>query len=1533
MASFLILNGLGIYSIVENTKADIPEDPFEKITIFGFIRDNDTLQGIQDAIVSLFIDFGIDLILVDSIITDNSGYYSIQTYEIGLFYINASADGYIDNGQNILCNVLEGLYQVDINLDSVKQINNPPEINSESPTNESVDTSISITELSAFISDTDGDILDWAIETSPNIGLSSGQTVDGAITCNIPPLDYSTTYTWFVNVTDGANSDNATFTFTTEDEPIGTVDISCDKTPLVIGLDENTTLTFTVTYEGETVNGKLRIDNMTDRGNYNQTWIITNFNGIIDQGGITSLEVDVIDGIAIVNDVTADDLYSGATEKNITFWFKPNNGDYARANGQLPVQIPDVSPSSQFIPLGQTSIVTLTASGRGQNLEGIFIGLDGCGLEFTNNDGFTGSNGTIQFSITPTTTGIIDIHVIDEGRIIDSKIFVTSWALDIDTAISVIEEGDFNVIITNLHNGNPVEGANVELVGIGTITTDSNGQATFVAPSVSSDTDFQIIATKNGYLSDSSTIRIINVPSLVVLAPAEVNENSFFTVNITDEFGNPVENVSVELVDSGVENGTTNNSGCVEFTAPDVYNNTTYSIIAQKEGYLNGFSQIEIINIQLEIENITSNNTIICGYITDISNSSPIINAQVNFYWIWNNYNLLLENSTFTNAQGFFKIDIDEIVNDQFLIFVEAEGYFTNYIQEEEIIENDTLWMNISLNPGAPESSSKICGYINDSATGNPIENALVIMQWDEYYYYYMLKINFSDDNGFYNIYVPAGHGVLVIYADGYYAENKLYYFYSNETIWANFSLNLLPPDTSTICGYITDEETGEPVKDIEILVRIYYENGFGIYNITQTDSYGFYSINVPSEEIEISISIDDVRYYDFYEWFEYIIIEENGVRWINITLEPRPEKNSILCGYVKNKDTGEPVNNAYIEINLRDENGHYSWDEIYTDSNGYFTINIAAGEIDLYISAEGYFSEYNEYDDITIGENENLIVNITLMPYPLENSKIEGLVLDANTGVKIETAYISLSWRDEQGHYDSNSTFTDANGSYSMNIAAGEIDLYISAEGYFSEYNEYDDITIGENETLIINISLYPRPEKNSVICGQITDDSTGQSISGVDIYIEWKDNYGHSEQWYTYSNSSGFYSKNVAEGQIRLSFYDYEYFDYITEWFNISEGETIWINISLSSKYIIDLIVNDAKDGKLDLSWEIDNSEVTIDHFNIYRDGYYLTTVTTTSYQDTGLVNGQYYQYHVIAADDTYGIIGYSYYVYGTPTASQNNNDDNNNDDNGNTGDTGTTGTTESTDQPITEPADDYASGEVVDTDNTDEEDEENQEPIPNNPPIKPDFTGPTEGNTNVEYSYTANSTDPDGHQIKYFIEWGDGSNTVTEYLPSGTSITRKHKWTKPGIYHVSVAAFDDYDNGNGSWSKKAYLTVLIDSYKINGELQGYLVDTDNDGRYELFYDEKTNIETLVQMQDELTYIIDTNNDNEGDYIYDLSLDSATPIKSEVEENSKVNNISTELIIFVIITITSIALIGIAYYMFRKNKTNIEPEKEEFE
>ncbi|UCD13256.1 MAG: hypothetical protein JSW60_06775 [Thermoplasmatales archaeon] len=89
-------------------------------------------------------------------------------------------------------------------------------------------------------------------------------------------------------------------------------------------------------------------------------------------------------------------------------------------------------------------------------------------------------------------------------------------------------------------------------------------------------------------------------------------------------------------------------------------------------------------------------------------------------------------------------------------------------------------------------------------------------------------------------------------------------------------------------------------------------------------------------------------------------------------------------------------------------------------------------------------------------------------------------------------------------------------------------------------------------------------------------------------------------------------------------------------------------------------------------------------------------------------------------------------------------------------------------------------------------------------NNPPDRPKMAGPLSGRVGARYVYDIFTEDPDGDNVSYYIEWGDGTSTGwTDYYPSGMPISIKHTWYRKGTYLVRCRAKDVYDFESGWWT----------------------------------------------------------------------------------------------------------------------------------
>ncbi len=101
-----------------------------------------------------------------------------------------------------------------------------------------------------------------------------------------------------------------------------------------------------------------------------------------------------------------------------------------------------------------------------------------------------------------------------------------------------------------------------------------------------------------------------------------------------------------------------------------------------------------------------------------------------------------------------------------------------------------------------------------------------------------------------------------------------------------------------------------------------------------------------------------------------------------------------------------------------------------------------------------------------------------------------------------------------------------------------------------------------------------------------------------------------------------------------------------------------------------------------------------------------------------------------------------------------------------------------------------------------------------FPNAPPDIPVINGPIKGTTGGDYNFTFITTDQDGDNVYYYIDWGDGTNS--DYIgpyPSGQQIIKNHTWTTKGTYTIQAKAKDTKGEELNIWGK---LTFTVNKNK---------------------------------------------------------------------------------------------------------------------
>jgi hypothetical protein len=79
-------------------------------------------------------------------------------------------------------------------------------------------------------------------------------------------------------------------------------------------------------------------------------------------------------------------------------------------------------------------------------------------------------------------------------------------------------------------------------------------------------------------------------------------------------------------------------------------------------------------------------------------------------------------------------------------------------------------------------------------------------------------------------------------------------------------------------------------------------------------------------------------------------------------------------------------------------------------------------------------------------------------------------------------------------------------------------------------------------------------------------------------------------------------------------------------------------------------------------------------------------------------------------------------------------------------------------------------------------------------NHPPYPPMIAGPAQGKVGISYNYTISTMDPDGDNVSYWVEWGDGTHDGwIGPISSGEHIMVNHTWAERGSYLIKAKAKD--------------------------------------------------------------------------------------------------------------------------------------------
>jgi hypothetical protein len=417
--------------------------------------------------------------------------------------------------------------------------------------------------------------------------------------------------------------------------------------------------------------------------------------------------------------------------------------------------------------------------------------------------------------------------------------------------------------------------------------------------------------------------------------------------------------------------------------------------------------------------------------------------------------------------------------------------------------------------PGAAKAApidGWIAGTVTDGA--NPIDNAFVL---------YMPMMGRGDVMGFgwtdlagqYNVTVIGGLQYLVmVFHGGYWATNATITVTSGATTVLDVDMvSVSPtPEDVTLTGFVKDE-LGNPVTVGHVLGFVNDPATMGegppLYgNSTAPDGAGQYTINVVPSAIGGGAASVEVPGYGLIDNSTTNPFVSGMTYWINITLRQTiSTDDAAIDGHVTDESTGLPIEGVVISYE-----GWNNWTEgiyntSFTDSSGYYLMNVTNGTANIWFSKLGY-SSY-QYMDVSVPSGTTVTFDAVLIPTV---ATIKGNVTVFGSGTPVASARVILT--DGLGNYSI--AITGGSGSYDLDAFAGDgLWLMAEADGYG---RSMIPVNVSSGDTLYFDFQLM---RFDSWLAGTVTDSFSGLPIPGAGIFV-YNANYSAWES----TNMTGHYN-----------------------------------------------------------------------------------------------------------------------------------------------------------------------------------------------------------------------------------------------------------------------------------------------------------------------------------------------------------------------------------------------------------------------
>lgn len=409
-----------------------------------------------------------------------------------------------------------------------------------------------------------------------------------------------------------------------------------------------------------------------------------------------------------------------------------------------------------------------------------------------------------------------------------------------------------------------------------------------------------------------------------------------------------------------------------------------------------------------------------------------------------------------------------------------------------------------------------------------------------------------TDPSGNFNITVYGGFEFMILAANGsYYLNSTAVTSVADEEVRADITLTPITPLVADVVinGYVRDT-AGDPVTGGNVIAYVIdpanMGEGMPLYaNMTQPDVTGRFSVNVIEDAYGGGVGAFDFVGYDSSENMTHDPLVSGMTYWMNLTLEaPVVTDDARISGHVYDASTGDPLPGAAVQFSSDNE-----WNEpsgysnfTFTDSNGYYEMNVTNGTADVWISRSGY--SMNMFEEIEVNPSDDIVLDAWLTPL---TATIMGNVTDGKTGLGINTARVFVL--DFMGNVSM--AITNSFGEYTLDTFDGMgIAIGAEAEGYSRSWIMID---IAPGETLWMDFIIWP---VDAYLNGTVIDKYSRMPIPFANLQI----NSAVYNDWANSDMSGEYNFTTLVSGDYSLMVWAMDYQEY-NEPVTVVAGANTWV------------------------------------------------------------------------------------------------------------------------------------------------------------------------------------------------------------------------------------------------------------------------------------------------------------------------------------------------------------------------------------